>query len=218
MKRVCRIVSLKILKNYCDKNNIVLKSYNQSLKIIEKFKLGNYASKHKAFTFPFEGKHYLMYRDNIDYHEKLKCICHELGHIYYGHTTTNDMDIIEGDEGEEMIADEFEKKSLLPNKILKIIAISLIPILSIILTIFTSDNNIFNQQNNTPVIKEINDETSITSCDETNTVYVTTTGSKYHLYDCYHIQNTIVIELNLKKAREIYKPCKDCMPELQHYL
>ncbi len=47
---------------------------------------------------------------------------------------------------------------------------------------------------------------------ETNVVYVTSSGKKYHKLDCYHIAGKDnIIELSTVKAEQAgYEPCKDC--------
>lgn len=44
------------------------------------------------------------------------------------------------------------------------------------------------------------------------TVYVTAGGSRYHMQDCYHIQNSKTLEMTRGEAEKaLYTPCKDCL-------
>ena len=44
-------------------------------------------------------------------------------------------------------------------------------------------------------------------------VYITPKGNKYHKYDCYHIQNSNIIEISREDAVKSYEPCKTCHPD-----
>ncbi len=48
---------------------------------------------------------------------------------------------------------------------------------------------------------------------ETQAVFVTPTGEKYHVKDCKHIKNSInLLELSIDEAIQAgYEPCKDCI-------
>lgn len=49
-----------------------------------------------------------------------------------------------------------------------------------------------------------------------NTVFITKTGSKYHLKNCHHLKNRASIKLNIKNDKVIlknYEPCKICFPK-----
>ena len=45
------------------------------------------------------------------------------------------------------------------------------------------------------------------------TVYVSTSGKKYHLPNCYHIDTSDIKPMQISEAKKKYSPCKDCDPD-----
>lgn len=60
---------------------------------------------------------------------------------------------------------------------------------------------------NSEVVTSLNSDTVVQS----ESVFVTKNGTKYHKADCYHIKDSDVIELTVSEAEEAgYEACKDC--------
>lgn len=202
------IITMHSLIRLCKKNNWILKSYSQSMKLIEKYQFGNYCSNHKAFTFSYGEKYYILYRDNLPYNEKLRLICHEIGHITLKHTSIDG--ILNCFGNEETEADEFANNMLMANKVYGIItavAVSIALLTCLLLNGInpkgTDDSPLTEAYDITTIAKNIHNE---------KMVYITPSGSRYHRSDCYIIQNSNIIEVSIEQVQESYTPCKICRP------
>lgn len=71
------------------------------------------------------------------------------------------------------------------------------------------------ESNNAPINSsaEVKYEDAAPTINNSNLIYVTVSGTKYHKPNCFHIKNkTNTIELSIEKAvASGYEPCKDCI-------
>lgn len=77
-----------VIKKICKVQNIKVRSYEKSKKILETFNLENYANTVAGFCFEHKGKNQktpvILYNDKLSDTEQEKVIAHEIGHILLG--------------------------------------------------------------------------------------------------------------------------------------
>lgn len=89
----CEIMTLPI--SQCKINEILktndweLRYYSVSKNIIASLELNEYSETHNGFTYIEDDKTIIFIRDELNYLEKINVICHEMGHILLGHTSSN---------------------------------------------------------------------------------------------------------------------------------
>lgn len=163
-----------------------------------------------AFTYS-KLAHIIFINAKLSYHERLHALLHEIGHIELGHIGNGTL-YAQNSDYIEMEAEVFAY-SLLENKKerkLHIIVVAIcITIVSLAGMFLLSHNNPGN---------EITDPVStatpipIEPLAETDFVYVTPSGEKFHRADCRYTKDKDCITLTRKEANEKYGPCSVCRP------
>ena len=190
-----KVITLNYLGQLCSDNNWRLIPYSKASNLIEKYRLGSFASNHRAFTFYYNERHYILYRDDLKPNQKLFSVCHEIGHIELHHTLVSN--IYGCVDNEEIAADDFANEMLSINKKYSTVALIVMPVILLLIIglIIVSTTHRQSDQN-------VHTTTEI--------VYITPTGTKYHNKNCYHIQNSNLIEISIEDAIKSYDPCKTC--------
>ncbi len=180
---------------------------------IERYELEAEAETLKSFTYA-RTAHIVFINGNLHSDDKLYLALHELGHIVLGHVgdgrliTRNSILI-------DIEADNFVYSIIYPPKRNSFHTLVAAIILSI--SILFGTCYICNQ-NKTAQVQTANTEvftpTPIqTDFSQTTSVYVTSSGKKFHCADCRYVKNkTNVTELERDMAISLYEPCSVCNP------
>lgn len=187
---------------------------NEILNIINKLQ---YAQNTHGFTYRDNNKKILFIREYLSCDEKLLILSHEAGHICLRHTVQNGVfvsDVIQEDEA-NTFSQLIRHK---PNSIIPIFATFACFILLIFTILITNipkrdkiyHENIYKQYN----VIETEYDSDYDYFYSDNYVYITRTGTKYHLPTCRYASNNATA-IKLSEALKLgYEPCKDCRPDM----
>lgn len=179
---------------------------------IERYKLFEERDTLMAFTYS-ETARIVFIDGTLSAEDKLYLALHELGHIILGHL---DGDIFNRNKVLlDIEADNFAYKVICgEKKEMLYILISAI-VLSLSLIFSTAFNISGDIENVVTLPTDIESATHISDGPvyaETDIVYITTSGTKFHRKDCRYIQYSTLTELPRSEASMEYAPCKVCKP------
>jgi hypothetical protein len=180
----------------------------------------NYARGKSSFAFKYDGGNFVFLKRSVtDEEEKVCLLLHEIGHILYQHDLEN---LSVWDETE---ASAFASK-LRPNSscqtkksrlVLPGLCIFCLLCCSVLLFIYFHGKAQNHQQPVPSSVITATEEIPALSANGQltmdSTVYITSSGSKYHRAGCRYIKNkSNIVALPLKKALELEKtPCSFCV-------
>lgn len=211
-----------IRKYGVNKSNVLSPSFLQDIAVKEHYKvyrpksssdeivdllgMKQYFEAHWAFTYSDMQNKIIAIHSNIPDYLFSKMLLHELAHIYLHHLDAVSMPAASDEAEANMLVDcilEEIYKSKSPN-IVSIVFL-VISISALMLSLHIRSD----QQNTIGTIDGV--YISSSQIQQTEKVFVTKTGQKYHKSDCYHIIDSEVVELTISEAEAAgYKPCKDC--------
>lgn len=158
----------------------------------------------KAFTYCGATK--IVFVDsNLHTNDKVYSLLHECGHILLGHIGQNSIDLL-NKRSIENEAEAFSYAVLNYNKAanrqnVSLLVVALLLVLSVM----------FSAHTNADIPEEISPARTAAVL-EYETVYITSTGSKYHLESCPSIKNSVRAKIDKREAEKIHKPCGRCNP------
>ena len=183
--------------------------------IIETLKIGDVFEKQSVFSYAKGNIKYIFVDNTISEMAVAEMMLHEIAHIYLGHLEKSQFPA-DSDEAE---ANMFvsEVKSIVYGQHRKVhILSSIIVAMSVLILMlslhiaYTTSMNLRQETlpaSNSEAVTSLNSDTVAQS----ESVFVTKNGTKYHKADCYHIKDSDVIELTVSEAEEAgYEACKDC--------
>lgn len=195
-------------KNYIEKLGYDVILYNTSSgdKKLIQYKCVETAKKHKAFTLCGVPKAIFIDND-IPLEDKDYLLLHEIGHILLGHI---------GDGygyARNNILIDIEANTFV-NALLEYKKISYLPILCVISVIVVGivANTAFLHEHNTPINAIPTSTFNDISDNQTDIVYITRTGNKYHRADCRYTKDKDCTAVSKSEAEQNYTPCKICKP------
>lgn len=190
---------------------------NEILNIINKLQ---YAQNTHGFTYRDNNKKILFIREYLSRDEKLLILSHEAGHICLHHTVQNGVfvsDVIQEEEA-NIFSQLIRHKPNNSNNIIAILATFASFILlttAVLITNIQERDKIYyeNTYKKYDVIETEYDSNYDYSYSD-NYVYITRTGTKYHLPTCRYASNNATA-IKLSEALKLgYEPCKDCRPDM----
>lgn len=165
------------------------------------------AKNHRAFTQCGVPKT-IFINNNASLEDKRYLLLHEIGHILLGHI---------GDGygyARNSILIDIEANAFV-NALLEYKEINYLPILCVvmILTAGIVVNIAFRHDNSTPTYTvPTNTVDTDMSDNQTDIVYITRTGTKYHRADCRYTKDKDCIAVSKSEAEQNHTPCKICKP------
>lgn len=181
---------------------IIFYRHNEPNDIIIKYGLKTKLLNKPALTACKGNTKYIFINADCSVEHKLIFLAHEIGHIVLGHLDI-DKNIFDT-ELCEIEADTFAHEMLhyKPHRctLWVIIALCVALCASICFGIYSVSRN----------KSQCNDYTFVS--EQTETVYITPTGTKFHRESCRYVQNKNCTSLLRSEAEKNYEPCKACNP------
>ena len=204
------VLSISFLQDIAVKEHYkVYRPKNSFDEIVTLLKMEEYFEAHWAFVYSGTKNKIIAIHSDVPDSFAARMLLHELAHIFLHHIDANTIPAVSDEAEANMLVDCIYKevyKSKVPN------VISIVLFVAAVFTLMISIH-IFNDRRDT--IESVNG-TYISSSQlqqQSESVFVTKTGEKYHRADCYHIKDSETIELTISEAETAgYKPCKDCFP------
>lgn len=184
--------------------------------IIKELNVKEQFEAHLSLTFSSEDSQFILIYAGISNDTAAEMLLHELAHIFLGHLDNSEIPA-ETDEAEADMLISYVKQEVYKKR--KPNALSLVIAAVGIMSFAMSVNIAGSYQNAAEPVEstfgtyssDIAESAENGTISQSESVFVTKTGSKYHKADCYHIQGSDVIELTVAEAEEAgYVPCKDC--------
>lgn len=179
---------------------------------LERYELEDKKGKLKAFTYS-KTAHIVFVDANLHADDRLYLLLHKLGHIVLGHVgdgklVTRNQILI------DIEADSFAYSIIHNNKQGWVyVLLSAVILYALLIT------GCFINARSTPVhtsaevVTQTEQPQQATESEvESEFVYVTPSGNKFHRADCYYIKNRTTTELSRTKAATRYAPCAVCEP------
>lgn len=164
----------------------------------------------KGFIFCDEFEKYIFINANLSAKEKRNAIFHEAGHIELNHDFSDLCSEAKEREAQEF-ANELIKYASKNKKVLgkhKIVSAAVLVAVSFY---FIGSKTSTWQNNNSNTVNTVAPAEN-TSDTQSQYVYVTSSGKKYHTKDCYYIRNNEnSYKVDLKTAKQNYLPCSNCI-------
>lgn len=178
-------------KQYLERNGwkVVLFNTPNGNALIDKLGLVEYAKRTDGFVYDVNCLKYVFINGQLSDRDKLVTILHETGHIEL------EQDLTSLDKLDEAVAWRFACDVLFHTRSIIRRIISYIIVSLLTTAVIFACHSISNKIENT-----------------NQTVYVTTSGEKYHTSECYFIQNRETISLKMEEALKQYEPCTFCNP------
>lgn len=186
--------------------------------IIETLKIGDVFEKQSVFSYAKGNIKYIFVDNTISEMAAAEMMLHEIAHIYLGHLEKSqfpaDSDEAEANmfvsEVKAIVYGQHRKVHILSSII---VAMSVLILMLSLHIAYTASMNLQQETlpaSNSEVVTSFNADVSDTAA-QSESVFVTKNGTKYHKADCYHIKDSDVIELTVPEAEEAgYEACKDC--------
>ena len=186
--------------------------------IIETLKIGDVFEKQSVFSYAKGNIKYIFVDNTISEMAAAEMMLHEIAHIYLGHLEKSqfpaDSDEAEANmfvsELKAIVYGQHRKVHILSSII---VAMSVLILMLSLHIAYTTSMNLQQETlpaSNSDVVTSFNADISNTAA-QSESVFVTKNGTKYHKADCYHIKDSDVIELTVYEAEEAgYEACKDC--------
>ena len=183
-------------------------------KEIERYELAKEAKKLKSFTYA-KTAHIVFINDVLHSDDKLYLALHELGHIILGHvgdgklTTRNSILV-------DIEADNFAYSIIYPSKRTALYNLIAAAILSVSIAFSTCYVCAYNNHPQGQLVSTqsfVYTDAPQTDIPQSDAVYVTSSGKKFHRADCMYVKNkNNVTHLERDTATRLYEPCSVCNP------
>lgn len=184
--------------------------------VLNELNLKQFSQTVKAFTYADNNYRIVFISNGLSDAETIILLAHEAGHIFLNHMSRLngicDVNVTFENEANEfshyLICPSFVSKvRLFLNFNRKTIILAITLIIAFIISLFAYQSV---RQNTT----DVNEHKTESSYEEnTEEVYVTENGRKYHKKWCIYIKGKQKIKsLNISDAENDYKPCKMCFP------
>lgn len=219
IKLKCNLDFLSV-KQYYERRGWKIVYFTESSDLITKFKLLEKAKNEKAFVYKEEALKYIFVRKNLSEYEKRRAIFHEAGHIELKHEfsrLTKDAQEREADEFASVLEDCCDKKYNSRTPLLTM-AVSVIIVLTALIVHHTVNTDATTPLQNNDAVQSVpapenNGNTDFLSGIQ-NDVYITPSGDKYHMQNCYYIRtNDTAFAIDIDDAKKSYLPCSFCIYE-----
>lgn len=180
--------------------------------LIDAYELQDCISSYQSFIFSDDNIKLLFLREHMAEDELMHYMLHELGHIWLEHNPNT-----YNCEHQEMTADEFavEVKILLRQRkrLIKILVVC--SICFWILSSYFCFETLKQIPNSSAIVTQPPDFVSSYAAESNRNMYVTKSGTKYHLPNCQYVKyKTNIIEISEQEAVKLgYEPCKVCNPQ-----
>ena len=165
-----------------------------------------------GFIFCDEFEKYIFINANLSAKEKRNTIFHEAGHIELNHDFSDLCSEAKEREAQEF-ANELIKYASENKKSLgkhKIVSAAFLIAVAISFYFIGSKTSTW-QKNNSNTVNTVASAEN-TSDTQSQYVYVTPSGKKYHTKNCYYIRNNKTLQkIDLKTAKQNYSPCSNCI-------
>ena len=184
---------------------ILFNDYDEALTCHD---VADYAVGKPAFTYT-QDTNIIFIRETLHANDKVILLLHEIGHIVLGHMKGNHLRVADAIETEYQ-ADTFAHLVLRPKSLPTFLLPLGICVLSALLFVSLSYNFILSNKQNAIQTANYSISTGVYSEPDTEYVYITQTGSKYHTKECKYASNSLRLEL--EEAKKLYTPCKHCNP------
>lgn len=171
--------------------------------LADKHELASHIVKKDAFTVLEDDIIYIYILSEASPEDKLYLLLHEVGHIELKHLSTNALTC--NIRLHDIEADAFAYTVLNPpksNKLPVITAVVLTAILSFTSGVYSAPKAITAQ-----VVPS-----AVETVSETEYVYITRTGEKYHRKSCIHVKGKECTKLLIEEVQKNYEPCSVCNP------
>lgn len=222
-------VNFEAVSNYINKEGYIINFYNpdESNSLIEKYKLSDFSKTVHAFTIKAKDVKTVFIDISLSAENKFRALLHETGHIVLGHM---DISSTFADKRlHDMQAETFAYSVLNYKRNYKPLYFAICLVLTSIISVTTEYNlcsnarphaNPSQEQYNIPVASGITQqlepaETQTPVIHENNTelVYVTKSGTRYHKANCQYVRNNnTTTAIKADEANKRYTPCKVCNP------
>lgn len=201
--------------------------------LIKGLNLKSVLASRSCFTYKSKLASYIFVRDNLEEHEQIHLLLHEIGHIYMHHIDNNITDKPDYNEREaNKFADDvkyYVNQNRIKRKALYAIPAFLLSVFVVATIVLQYKNNKSNeykyyqqtQETAETTVEATSEAVVIETATEQNKnietlYYVTPSGKKYHLAECPHINPNNCIAITKEQAEKMgYEPCKDCNPDKQ---
>lgn len=185
--------------------------------LAEKHELERHIVRKDAFTVLEDDLIYIYIISKSSPEDKLYLLLHEAGHIELHHleksamTSNSRIQDIEADTFVYMVLNPPKKKKLLPIAVI---------VLTAILSFTVGFHSVSKDLPALSTLLEQNQEypqgsvseTEIEQTNESEYVYITPTGKKYHRSDCRYVKGKDCTKLIIEEAQKNYEPCAVCKP------
>ncbi len=202
-------INFETLTKHMESTGFAVVLFNDTNKLIKRYSLEETAKAKSAFTYVDKTSSLIFIRENLHANDKLLQLLHEIGHITLGHLKGNYLRVTEIAETEYQ-ANHFAHLVLRPKALPAFMFPLGICVLSALLFVSFSYNIILSNKQNAIQTENYSISTEVYSKTNTEYVYITQTGSKYHTQECNYASNSIRLEL--EEAKKLYTPCKHCNP------
>lgn len=192
---------------------VVLYNCNKDNDLLIKYDLVDFSKTVKGFTVYRKDFKAVFIDDSPAREEKLCVLIHETAHIVLGHIDKKD---IQDARLMEMEADAFAHQVLYPQKDMRTFNVLTVcvAILCILLTVcFVNSNKEPIAIPQTAVSAFVPTVAPITATEnQSDIVYVTPSGTKYHRSDCRYVKNKNCSTYQRAEAEQKYSACSVCRP------
>lgn len=201
------VLSFSFLQDIAVKEHYkVYRPNSSSDEIIEILGMKEYFEAHWAFSYSDAQNKIISIHSSIPDSIAARMLLHELAHIYLHHLDAATIPA-ESDEAEaNMLVDcilEDVYKPRKPSAVSIVLLVISISVLTLSLHIQSDRQNAIETISGTYI--------SSSQVQQSENVFVTKTGRKYHRSDCFHIKDSETVELTISEAEAAgYEPCKDC--------
>lgn len=215
-KDLKRNLDFESVEKYLNKIGYIVLFYDESesSEIIQKYDLVEYSKSCNAFTINDEDIKVVFINTKLSSQDMLYAVLHEVGHILLKHldcrTVTANRNL------QEIEADAFAYQVLYPQKDMRLFNTLTIcfAILCIILGIcFANDHKERASVSQTTVSTSVPTTVpTIAAENQSDIVYVTPSGTKYHRSDCRYVKNKNCSTYTRAEAEKKYSACSVCRP------
>lgn len=207
------VLSLSFLQDIAVKEHYkVYRPKNSSDEIVTLLKMEEYFNTRWAFVYSGTKNKIIAIHSDIPDSFAARMLLHELAHIFLHHIDASAIPAVSDEAEANMLVDciyEEVYKSKVPNVISIILFVAAVFTLMISIHIFNDQRDTIESVTGTYISSSASSQLQ----QQSESVFVTKTGEKYHRADCYHIRDSETIELTISEAETAgYKPCKDCFP------
>ena len=217
-KKFCKIFNNKLnfvaVKHYYEWKGWQIHYFSGSDEVIEELGLDENAVYEKGFIYDDGVLKYIFINSNLSECEKRNVIFHEAGHIELNHKFSDLNDEAKEREAQEFASELIKYASTDKKSLIKTGIVSAAVLVTVAVSFyFIGSKTSTWQTNNSNTVNTVAPAED-TSDTKSQYVYVTSSGKKYHIKDCYYIRNNKTLQkIDLKTAEQNYLPCSICIKQ-----